>query len=82
LLFPSTIFQVAMFLNKGALPQQACAGGCLLVFFCFLSPSAFFRVAKFLDKGVLVGGDPFTKEAKYCLKTIENKEECSNVRRS
>jgi hypothetical protein len=37
-------------------------------------------VAKFLDKGVLVGGDPFTKEAKYCLKTIENKEECSNVR--
>ena len=32
-------------------------------------------------KGVLVGGDPFTKEAKYCLKTIENKEECSNVRR-
>ena len=57
-----------------------CAGGCLLVFFFFLFLSAFFRVAKFLDKGVLVGGDPFTKEAKYCLKTIENKEECSNVR--
>lgn len=39
--------------------------------------TAFFRVGKFLNKGVLVGGDPFTKESKYCLKTIDGKEECS-----
>ena len=41
--------------------------------------AAFFRVGKFLNKGVLVGGDPFTKESKYCLKTIDGKEECSEV---
>ena len=28
--------------------------------------TAFFRVAKFAGKGVLLGGDPWTKEEKYC----------------
>jgi len=40
--------------------------------------SAFFRVATFLKKGVLLAGDPYTKEAKYCMKDREGKDMCSD----
>jgi len=39
--------------------------------------TAFHRVAHFLKKNVLVGGDPFTKEEKYCFKDVKDKETCS-----
>jgi len=29
---------------------------------------------------VLFGGDPYTKEFKYCMKDIEGKDMCSDVR--
>jgi peptidyl-prolyl cis-trans isomerase B (cyclophilin B) len=41
--------------------------------------TAFHRVNKFVSKAVLVGGDPFTKEEKFCQPPIKGgKETCSD----